>query len=511
MELKRALLLYRLVSKNQRLQDRRHPMFEKNMAVKVMAYIFIAFWAIYLMFFGVAFYHIFEGGPLESFDMIDGGLIIFLTMDFFIRFGMQETPAQDIKQYRLLPISQNFLLNVFLLRMGMRTYNLFWFFFFVPFGLLAIPQFYGLMGLVGYLIGIWLMFMLNSYWYLYWRTLINKNIFWLAIPIVFYAACIYFGLIDDKYTRMVFGEGNTQPLFYASLWLMRWFAQWKIVAYVIIMALLVPLFYINRLAQAKSVFFEISKAEVIKKVKSNQMKWLDKFGAIGEYLKLEIKSPMRNANIRKVFISGVTCMLIFCSVFAFTDVYDNDFMRIYICTYCFSVLGVMTLTNVMGAEGNYIDGLMSRKESVLSLLKAKYYFNFIMLLVPLLFTIMPVAKGKLTVIDAFGCLFFTSGTVFPFLFQLAAYNDTTLRLNEKITKAGGSTKAQMICSFAALFLPMIVMYTLMTLFSEDVAAWCMFGIGLVGTLLHPIWLRYVYKSFMRRRYKNMDGFRNSRN
>lgn len=510
MDFKRALLLYKLISKNQRLQDRRHPMFEKNMVMKVLGYIFLSFWAIYLMFFGVAFYYIFKEGPLESFDMVDGGVILFLALDFFTRFSMQETPAQDIKPYRLLPIPQNFLLNVFLLRMGMRTYNLFWFFFFVPFGLLAIPQFYGMWGLVGYLIGIWLLFMANSYWYLLWRTFINRKMYWLVVPIIFYAACIYLGIIDDEYTQKIFGEGNTQPLFYGSLWLMRWFAQWKIMAFLIIFAILIPLFFINRYFQAESVFHEISKTEEVKNVKSNQMYWLDKFGSLGEYLKLEIKSTQRNANIRKIFFTGVSFMVVFCSVFAFTDVYDNDFMRVYICTYCFSCLGVMTLTNIMCAEGNYIDGLMARKESVLSLLKAKYYFQFIMLIFPLLFSIMPIVKGKLTVIDVFGCMFFTSGVIFPFLFQLAAYNDNTLHLNAKITKTGSQTKAQLIFSLAGLFVPMIVMYSLMTFFSEDIAAWCMFAIGLAGTILHPLWLRSVYNRFMSRRYKNMDGFRNSR-
>ena len=291
---------------------------------------------------------------------------------------------------------------------------------------------------------------------------------------------------------------------------MRWFCQWNPHALLVVVAVFIPLFVANRYCQAKSIYFEISKADIVKKVKSNQMLWLDKFGEIGEYLKLEIKSTQRNATIRKQFLTGVICMTLFCAVFAFTDVYDANFMRVYICTYCFACLGVMTLTIIMCPEGNYIDGLMSRKESVLSLLKAKYYFNIIMLIVPFLFSMMPVWKGKLTLVDVLGCMFFCSGVMFPFLFQLAAYNNNTIHLNAKLTKSGQSTKAQIIFSFAGLFVPMIVMYTLMTFFSENVAAWSMLIIGLIGTALHPVWLRFVYNNFMRRRYENMDGFRNSR-
>ena len=37
----------------------------------------------------------------------------------------------------------------------------------------------------------------------------------------------------------------------------------------------------------------------------------------------------------------------------------------------------MTLGQVMSFEGNYLDGLMSRKESISNLLRAKYYLNCI--------------------------------------------------------------------------------------------------------------------------------------
>ena len=188
MELSRIQLLYKLVSHNQRLQARRHPMFEKKLAMKILSYIFIAFWAVYLVMLGFTAYSYFEGSALEAFDWIDGGMIWFLIVDFLSRFSMQETPAQNIKQYKLHNIPTGFLLHTFLLRMGMQPYNLFWAFFFVPFGLRAIPQFYGIMGFVGFIMGWWLMYVLNSYWYLFWRTLLNRNFFFVIIPLLTYGA-----------------------------------------------------------------------------------------------------------------------------------------------------------------------------------------------------------------------------------------------------------------------------------------------------------------------------------
>ncbi|MDE7117120.1 MAG: hypothetical protein K2O61_00555, partial [Bacteroidaceae bacterium] len=77
MNLYRAHFLYKVLAHNQHLQSRRHPMFEKNMVMKLFGYVFIAFMAVYLSVLGVSCYTLFEHSSLEAFDWIDGGMIWF--------------------------------------------------------------------------------------------------------------------------------------------------------------------------------------------------------------------------------------------------------------------------------------------------------------------------------------------------------------------------------------------------------------------------------------------------
>ena len=492
--------LYRLISKNQKLALKRHPMFDSNKAMKVFGYIFAAFWAVYLIIFGVVFGNALDDGNREAYDVINGGFIVFLMIDFFTRFGMQETPAQEVKPYKLLPIKTNFLLNTFLSRIGLSGYNLFWFFFFVPFTIFAIwlKPYCTVMNGVGYLLGVWLMYVMNGYWYLFWRTLINQKMYYLLVPVIIYAALVYFGWIEAEW------------LFYGSMEFMRGFMHFSPLSIAAVIAAIVLLFFVNRYFQRKYIYQELSKQEKVKKVRSREMSFLNRYGAIGEYLKLEIKSVQRNAVVRKQFITGLICMLMLCSIFAFTDVYDSGFMRTFVCVYCFACLGVITLTGVMCVEGNYIDGLMSRRESVLSLLKAKYFFNCAVMIIPVLFMLVPVFKGKTSVMEALGCLFFTTGVIFPFLFQLAVYNNTTIHLNNQLTRSGKSSKAQIIVSMVALFVPMGIMYAFIVMFDKDIAGTILTVIGLAGTLSSSLWLRNIYKRFMNHRYENMAGFRQTR-
>lgn len=492
--------LYRLISKNQKLAMKRHPMFESNKAMKVFGYIFAGFWAVYLIVFGVVFGNALGEESREAYDILNGGFIIFLAIDFFTRFGMQETPAQEIKPYKLLPVKVNFLLNTFLARIGLSGYNLFWFFFFVPFTIFAIwmkPYCTFISG-IGYLFGVWLMFVLNGYWYLFWRTLVNQKMYFIIPPVLVYAALIYFGMVDGDW------------LFNGSMEFMRGFMHFNPLSIFGTLAVIAVLFFINRFFQRKFIYQEISKQEKVKKVRSREMSFLNRYGVIGEYLKLEIKSLQRNAVVRKQFIAGLICMVMLCSIFAFSNVYDSGFMRTFVCVYCFACLGVITLTSVMCVEGNYIDGLMSRRESVLSLLKAKYFFNCAMMIVPVLFMLVPIFKEKTSVMEALGCLFFTTGVIFPFLFQLAVYNNTTIHLNNQIIKSGRGTKAQMIVSMVALFVPMGIMYAFVVMFDKDIAGVILTVIGLAGTLASPLWLSNIYKRFMNHRYENMAGFRQTR-
>ena len=202
----------------------------------------------------------------------------------------------------------------------------------------------------------------------------------------------------------------------------------------------------------------------------------------------------------------------FSVMLAFSNMYDDNFMRYFIAIYNFSVLGVMVLSQCMMFEGNYLDGLMSRKESILSLLKAKYYLQCVICIVPLLIMIAPVVKGKLDVLDMFAAFFITTGFVFFIMFQLAVYNKSTMNLNEKVMGRNSTSNwFQTLLIMGGFFLPVILIMALNAIFPDKhISVWVTLCLGIVFTLAHPLWLRNVYKRFMKRRYTNMEGFRASR-
>ena len=158
----------------------------------------------------------------------------------------------------------------------------------------------------------------------------------------------------------------------------------------------------------------------------SEYKFLDRYGDVGEYLRLELKLCFRNKTVKTQFRMGFIIMLAFSALIAFTDVCDGTGMIILSAYTILPFLSIMTLGQVMSFEGNYLDGLMSRKESIYNLLRAKYYLNCIIVFIPFLIMMIPVAKGKIPFLMALSYMLFTAGFVFAMMLQLAVYNKKTL-------------------------------------------------------------------------------------
>lgn len=494
-------MLFLELRKHGQLAAKRHPMYEKNKIGKYLMYIGYIFWALYLIFFGVSFAHAFADGVpnMEPYHILNSGLIIILALDFFVRFPFQKTPTQEVKPYLLLPVRRNRILDFLLIRSGLNGFNLFWLFLFIPFAIITITPYYHLSGVITYCIGIWLLIIFNNYWFLLCRTLINERIWWIFLPILVYAGIAAAVFLPEKSLLSNFfidlGEGyiEANPL-----------------AFLGTLLAIVLLWLINRKVIAGLVYNEINKVEDTKVKHVSEYKFFERYGEVGEYMRLELKMLLRNKRCKASLRSIAIVVLLFSAILSFTEIYDNAAMQSFIAVYSFVVFGMVILIQIMCFEGNYIDGLMTRKESIMSLLKAKYYIYSIAELIPFTLMIPAMVTGKITFFSTIVLIFFTIGPIYFMFFQMAVYNNKTTSLNEGVTARQGTNSLQMVVSFAAFGIPMLFYGLLPVLLGEVAGKIVLLIIGIGFVLTSNLWIKNVYKRFMKRRYKNMEGFRDSR-
>ena len=496
------LQLFRLLRHNNNLGYRRSPAFEQSMVAKVMMLIGGAVFVLYLIVYGVIFgWASTPKGTNEPAVMV-AFMPLMLLIDFGIRFMVQQTPAMLVKPYMLLPIPRNSVIENFLLSSLVSTYNWLWLAFFLPYAIIdAAGGCSWLLALLLLVSGMLLM-MANSQFYLMVRTLVARNILWWVLPVVVYGG-FWSLLLFDKKGRLMEDAFEGLMAFGETAWLP--------LACIILLAVL---FFVNRKMQFTFVYEEVARQEKGQSSRVrhiSQFAFFDRFGETGEYLKLELKSILRNKAIRSRAIMNISLVLMFSLLISYTSIYDNPMMLNFWCFYCFGIYGMTTLVKVMGPEGNYIDLLMVHHENVLSLLRAKYYFHVVLLLFPFLLMLPAVIAGKFPILMMLAYLLLSSGLLYFILFQLAVYNKQTLPLDQKITGKGNVENGlQLLLELVGMFLPIVLTAVLLLFFSETTAYIIMIVTGLIITLLHPWWLRNVYQRMMARKYENLEGFHGTR-
>ena len=494
------LQLYFLLRKNIKLNEKRNVMFEANQYAKLFGYLMVSI--VGIEFIGLGTFLGWIAAKEYEPHLVLYTMPFILIIDFGIRFMAQQTPMMLVKPYLLTPISKYSAIECFLIQQLLDSGNFVWMTFFLPYTFIVWCG--GMTGwaAIGMLGLLHLMVLVNSQWYLLVRTLVNQSMWWWALPAAFYGTLILpLFIIPDKILDQVFDFiGNLIGDYVFSWWTFLVFA-----------VLFLILFAINRHLQMNLIYDEISKNEKTKLKHVSELSALNRFGQIGEYLKLEIKSTMRNKAIRTRFIQGVCFITFFMLAIAFLDIYRSSFERNFFCLYCFVFFGAVNLTKVMCPEGNYIELLMIHEENILTLLRAKYYYYCAVLILPFLIALFPIITGKFSLLMVLAYLFTATGPVYLLLFQMAVYNKQTLPLNEKITgKNQIENKWQFVVSMAAMFAPIIEVFILQAIFDETVAYWLLLLIGLGITVAEPIWLRNIYRRMMLRRYDNLEGFQSTR-
>lgn len=496
------IVLFNELRKQGKLLAKRHPMYDKNRFAKILGYAMAVFWAGYLIFFGITFAYGFSDmvPNREPYHVMNAVvLIIILVLDFILRLPFQKTPTQEVKPYLLLPVKRKRIIDFLLIRSGLSTFNIFWFFLFVPFSVITITKFFGISGVITYLIGIWLLILANNYWYLLCRTLIGERTWWVALPIVFYAGlgCLLF-IPEESFLFDFFmnaGDG---------------YITGNILYFLGTILLILLLWLVNRRIMSNLIYAELSKTNDSRIKTVSEYKFFERYGEVGEYMRLELKMLLRNRRCKGALRSVALLVIVFSCLLSFSNVYDGRTMTTFICVYNFAVFGMIILSQIMSFEGNYIDGLMSRKESIMSLLRAKYYLYSIGEIIPFILMIPAIVMNKLSLLGAFAWFFYTVGFIYFTFFQLAVYNKQTVALNEKVTSRQSNSGIQMLVNFGALGIPLILFSVLNATLGETIAYIILLALGLGFTLTFPLWIKNVYRRFMKRRYENMEGFRDSR-
>ncbi len=443
-------------------------------------------------------------------EMLTGILPVFLAVDFALRIAIQHTPVQLVKPYLLLPLSRYSCTDAFIISSILTPNNLFWMLLTVPYVIMTTVFSMGFLPALSLVIVVQLIFTANSLFYMLCRTLWTESLLWASLPIAFFVALfspVIYGGVVGKHFYDGFEQyfDSYSPIGEAAI-------ECNLSVYLFIALLLVVLFLINRIVQRKYIYAEARKEKDTTVKYISTFSLLDRFNQIGEYLKLEFKSMLRNRNPRISFITIIlTTVMVSIMNSLLHDDSDNFFSGTMGAAYPFTLVSI-NLISIMCPEGNYIECLLVHKENIKTLLLAKYYFYLSMLLLPFILMLPTVFSGHYSFLVLFAMVTFTAGPVFFMAMQLAVYNKNTTSLNVRLTgKAGNKVQyLQIFTCFVVLLAPAFIMESMQIIIGEAYSAIILSLIGLAFVIFHKRWINNIYRRMMKRKHTNLEGFLQTR-
>jgi hypothetical protein len=477
-------------------------MFERNLGVKIFMFISIAFLAVELITLGFFLDELLleVGNYILAIYTFNSILLYLFAVDFAIKFFFKANQSMQISPYLTLPIPLNRLFNFLLRKEFTSFWNYYLLFLIIPFALKSITPFFGLGAAVLYIVIFYLACVAVGLLVAIVNNLIDKSGWFYILPVVIVGCpfALFFGFgVDLGSVMQRVGELLLQNAF-------PFLAGIALV--------LVGLYFVSRLQMRNRLYKEMQGEKADKVSSFSNLSVLDRFSGVGQFLNLELKMIFRAKRLKnQLFVIVFFLFYFFWQIYSEHGAFSiSSFSLLFFGIFTLGSLGMILGQYLFMVESAYFDGLMSRKLSLFDLLKSKYSlyssFSFVMAL----FLLIPVFSGKLDLLLLVGLLFYVTGPVYFLIFQNAVYNKTYFDLFEGgMMNWKGTSSNTLIVTMLAMFIPVILVLIIQSIFGKEIGHWFMIITGILFTFTSDYWLKWTYNRFLKRKYKNMEGFRSN--
>ena len=93
------------------------------------------------------------------------------------------------------------------------------------------------------------------------------------------------------------------------------------------------------------IYAELAKVDDTRIKHVSEYKFFERYGEVGEYMRLELKMLLRNRRCKGALRNVLLVVIAFSCILSFSSLYDTSTMTTFICVYNFAVFGMIILRN----------------------------------------------------------------------------------------------------------------------------------------------------------------------
>ena len=492
------MILFKLLKQNW-LKTFRARGFYKNLAVNIILG-FAALYFIACFFFIGLFLHEMlrdisvEKTPLE---FMNGITLYILLGGLIVRYFMQQLSTINIQPYQVLPVKRTTIVNYLLFSPLLNPINYLLFFLIIPFAIRSVSIDYNAFAALGFILNFLFIVCFNSLMASFIKRKFGSN-FWGFVSII-----VLIGVVVALEYFKIFS-------FYAISKTIFNFVVLNPLGLIVPLLAIVGAYLLNRWFFAQNYYAETFEKKTANKKTYNasNLSFLNRFGAIGEIIALEMKLIWRHKRSKNVLYMSAF-FLFYGLIFYTNDYYTNSYSWIFFCA--MFVTGLLTFMYgqwIIGWNSSHFDALMTKNLSIRSYLTANVYLMLAGNVLCFVLTTPYFLFGKTIAIAHIAAFLYNSGVNTLLLTYFATYNTKRIDLSTgSAMNYQGTTFKNFLIVIPMMFIPMIIV-GIFALFSKTNMALTFLAIlGVLGLVFQKQLITLCVNQFNRRKYILCEGFR----
>lgn len=464
-----------------------------NLAMKIFRFIGILSFIGYCI--GAAFLAFFYvKGEMEQdpVKIVSRFMIILWVADLILKYLMQQMSTQNIKPFLTLNISKKTLVNYMLIKTFLSPFSWMNSFFLITFAVICMFNGFGILGSLSWLIALSLLFYLNNFINILFN---NKENIAIAVGIVFAAigGLAYYNIVPVlDYSERFFYSFYDKPYF--TLFAIALFAAlWKICY-----------------NHVKQEFYLDQGLEDKKTIgKTENIAFLNKYGAIGSFINNDIKMIRRNKVTKGIIIGSF--MFIFYGLLMFSsDVYKTPYMMMFMGLFVTGGFQFLFGQRVPSFDSSYYPLMMTLNVPYKEYLKAKWWLMNIVTAVSIVVALFYAIISWETYFTFFAAGLYNIGVNSQFTLWSGAFNKTQIDLNSKEKVMGQKNSfnlKSLLLLIPKMLLPMAVFGISKYFFGMTEAVISIAVLGLIGFLFREKIFDTIVKQYKSEKYSTLEAFK----
>jgi Family of unknown function (DUF5687) len=467
--------------------------FKQNLAFKILMGFVVLYFAIIFLSLGIMLYYILEKLKLEPLQTVNKFFIYYVAMDLMVRFFMQKMPTLYIKNLLVLPIPKNKVVHFTLSKTIFSYFNLAHLFFLIPFCVVLFIENYNPIGIIAWFIATYVVLNIVNFVNI---LINNKDSFFYSISGVFVglAALQYFKIYD---ITLFFG-----PIFQS------FYTNWWLFIIPVLLFTIVYYFTFNFYKKDLNLDQKLSVKKVVAQDDSN-LQFLNQFGTLGTFLKLDIKLLKRNKRAKTTLYMSIF-FLFYGLIFFTQDVYKNGGMIPFAAIFVTGGFLINFGQFVPSWDSSYYQFMMTQNVSYKNYLNSKWWLMVIATIISAILSSFYIYFGWDIYLLVLAGAVYNIGCNSFFILLTGAYNRTAINL-ESAKGAFGDKKSfnikTVLFSIPQLLLPIILYYVGKYTYGNyfGIALIALFGI--LGLLFKKPLFEAIEKIYKKEKYKAIAAYK----